>query len=97
MNVLSEVTKEDTQEFYYPDEKIASNIYQVSLSHALRALAGMEETEKLEKEKANSWLECETEKVHSVPVLDFDNIVGKLQSGSGEIISSILTEKRVIV
>lgn len=81
MNVLNEVMEEDTQEFCYPDEKIASNIYQISLSYSPRALVGMSESERTKKEKSNEWLVNETAKVHEVPVLDFDNIVRKLLNG----------------
>lgn len=81
MNVLNEIAHEDTQTFSYPDEKIASNIYQISFSYALRALSGMNDDERTEKEKSNKWLECETDKVHDVPVLAFDNITRKLSNG----------------
>ena len=81
MNVLNEVMEEDTQKFCYPDEKIASNIYQISLSHPPRALAGVSENERIKREKSNEWLADETEKVHEVPILDFDNIIKKLSNG----------------
>lgn len=81
MNVLDEVMKECEQDFEYLDEKIASNIYYISLSHALRSLEGMEEHEKEQKRKNNSWLEEETRKIHDIFVLNFDGIVRKLANG----------------
>lgn len=81
MNVLNEIVQEDMQTYSYPDEKIASNIYQASLSYAFRALDGMAGKERTDKERLNKWIECETEKVHDVPVLDFDNIAKKLANG----------------
>ncbi|MBD5492022.1 MAG: hypothetical protein HDR16_07905 [Lachnospiraceae bacterium] len=81
MNVLNEIAKENGQPFEYPDEKIASDIYHVSLSYACRALNGMNDNERKQKEKLNKWLECETEHIHDVPVLAFDNITRKLSNG----------------
>lgn len=81
MNVLNEVAQEDKQIFDYADEKIASDIYQVSLSYAERALDGMDVRERVLNKKKNKWLEQETDKVHQVFVLNFDNIVNKLKNG----------------
>lgn len=50
MNVLNEIAQEDIQTFKYPDEKIASNIYRVSLSYAFRALDGMSDDERIKKQ-----------------------------------------------
>jgi hypothetical protein len=81
MNVLNVVEQEAQALFGYPDEKIVSDIYLVSLSYTLRALDGMDETQKKEKEESNKWLEKETLKIHDVPVFDFDNIIRKLSNG----------------
>lgn len=68
MNVLNEIAQENKQTFEYPNEKIASDIYHVSLSYAFRALNGMNDSERKQKEKLNNWLECETEHIHDVPM-----------------------------
>ena len=46
MNILNEIEQEDIQTFSYPDEKIASNIYQVSLSYTFKSLNGMDDDER---------------------------------------------------
>lgn len=81
MKILDEIALESAEGSLYPDEQIASDIYQVSLSYSLRALDGMGSDEREEKAGKNAWLEKMTEKVHDVPVLSFDNITKKLSNG----------------
>ena len=49
MNVLDKVKEERNQVFEYLDEKIFSNIYYISFSSSLKALAGMSEKERINK------------------------------------------------
>lgn len=81
MDVLNEVILEDKKIFEYGDEKIASNVYLVSLSCALRKLATMDGKEKEEALGKNEWLAEETGKVRDIPVIAFDNVVKKLENG----------------
>ncbi len=80
MNVLDKVQGEKSQIFAYPDERIASNIYYISLSHALGSLAGMKEDEREQKAPKNEWLRKESLKIQTVPVLAFDNITKELSN-----------------
>lgn len=80
MNVLEQVQREAENKNAYKDEKIASYLYYISLSTALRALEGMEEELKAKKEAENEWLMKKSSKIQQIPVLDMDNI--KNASGS---------------
>lgn len=81
MKVLEKVKEEKKQIFDYPDERIASNIYYISLTNALRALDGMKEEEKEKESLKNEWLRKESLKIQEVPILDFDNITKLLSNG----------------
>ena len=50
INVLDRVREEKEKEFEYPDQRIASNVYYVSLSKNLKALAGMKDAERIKCE-----------------------------------------------
>lgn len=79
-NVLDMTNQESQLAFDFEDEKIASNLYLVSLSESLRGLDGRSETEKITLAEKNNWLLEETEHIKNVPVLSFDNIVKKLKN-----------------
>lgn len=80
IKVLEELRKERETEFEFADEKIASNLYLVSFSHALRAIKGIEDKEKLHMKwiEENEWLKEETECCSEVGTLAFDNIKEKV-------------------
>lgn len=81
LKVLEKVKAESRLNYEFPDEKIASNMYFVSLSKALRALHFMEETEKASEAPKNEWLIKEADKIKDLPVLDFDNITAAVANG----------------
>lgn len=80
INVLNLVIQEDTQDFIYPDEKIASNVYYVSLPNTIGSIAGYGDAVKKQKIDRNDWLKEKSASVQVTPVLDFDLIVKKLEN-----------------
>lgn len=81
LKVLDEVKAEHTTSFAYSDEKIASNMYDVSCPYSQRALAGMKAEEQAKNSEKNKWLLEQTSHVKDVSVLDFDHIKIKLGNG----------------
>lgn len=81
INVLEEVKKQDGIKIEYEDEKIASNVYLISLSKPLRSIDGLT-GDKLEKAKEqNEWVYRICPKSIEIRVLDFDNIKNLLKIG----------------
>ena len=79
INVLEKLKDETENAPEYEDEGIASNIYYISLSIALRALDGMDEERRKKEEPKNEWLRSESSKIQEIPVLDMDNIKNTLK------------------
>lgn len=81
LNVLEKVKEEAESRPEYPDEGIASNIYYISLSTALRSLEGISDgKQKSGKQQDNDWLKRESLKIQKIPVLDMDNIKNAVDS-----------------
>lgn len=75
INVLEKVREEAADKPDYEDEGIASDIYYISLSTALRELDKITDEEvRKKKEDKNEWLKKESVKIQDIPVLDMDNI-----------------------
>lgn len=74
MNNFKELLEKDIQaNFEYPDEKLISNLYYVSLSHSLKQVNAMNDiSTQSEWISQNNWLSDECEQLKSTPIINFD-------------------------
>ena len=80
-NVLACVANERVTLPEYPDEAVFSDLYHTSLSTALRAVEGYLDEEKRRRQDANEWIVEKSCKARNVCVINFDQVVKRLNNG----------------
>jgi hypothetical protein len=74
MNNFQTLLEKDTQtNFKYPDERLISNLYYVSLSHSFRQIDSLADTfTQAEWIAQNSWLSDGCKELETIPIINFD-------------------------